>query len=431
MNIPIATLLVLARTLSGSAWAFDSEPQPVDLADTAQVFTNANFSTGYVPSGSPLAVQFEIQANGGADVSMQGTSAMSWPDALLLQFTGDPGSGIFLLDASLDAVTTVQVDLSDWGYYGTFEIDRRTLSFDGMRFFDPFVLDGSAEPRVEIADPGNNTSLISYTYSIFVGLDLTFNADMSTLVTVGFSGEQLQTNDAITTTENSVATVTYEPVGDYLVDTTYTGGWDATLDLVLTPSIEACASVFGCFTVVEFDVPINILTDSFLQDFPAVQEIFPLPLIAPGLDQADMGDVEVGQITNLQVPIGNDGSLSVYGQATIEGSGDFTVYPETFDAQPATEDGVVVTFAPTLDGPQAAVLVLASNDPGTPELRIPLTANGTLPPDTGTDVGWDTGDTTVKATSSCGCASAPDAGSSMAVALVALGIVQLARRRPV
>jgi MYXO-CTERM domain-containing protein len=427
MNITLATL-ILAHSLSGSAWAFDSEPQPVDLADTAQVFTNANYSTGYVPSGSPLAVQFEIQANGGADVSMQGTSAMSWPDALMLQFTGDPGSGIFMLDASLDAVTTVQVDLSDWGYYGTFEIDRRTLSFDGMTFFDPFALEGSAEPRVEIADPGNNTNLITYTYSIFVGLDLTFTADLSTLVTVGFSGEQFQANDAITTTENAVNTVTYEPVGDYLVDTTFTGAWDADLDLVISPAIEACASVFGCFTVVEFDVPITLLADSFVQDFPAVQEIFPLPLIAVGIEQADMGDVEVGEIANLEVPIGNDGSLAVYGTATIEGGSDFSVYPETFDAMPATVDGVVVTYSPTIDGAQAAELVLTSNDPGTPEVRIPLTANGTLP-ETDSDVGWDTGEDTVKTTSSCGCASTPDAGAGLAAAMAALGIVRVARRR--
>ncbi len=421
------TLLLLA---SRSAFAFDSEPQPVDLADTAQVFTNANYSTGYLPSGSPLAVQFEVEATGGADVSMQGTALMSWPEALLLQFVGDPGSGIFLLDASLDAVTSIQVDLSDWGYSGTFEIDRRSLGFEGTSFFDPFVLDGSAEPRVEIQDPGNETNLITYTYSIFVGLDLTFSADMSTLVTVGFSGDQFQANDAIITTENAVSAASYEPVGDYLVDTTYSATWDADLDLVLSPSIEACASVFGCFTVVEFDIPITLLTDSFAQDFPTVQESFPLPLIDVGVEQADMGDVLVDALANLEVPIGNGGSLDVYGQATIEGSGDFSVYPETFDALPGTEDGVVVTFAPTVEGPQTAELVLTSNDPGTPEVRIPLTANGTVPAeDTATDRGWDTGDTTVKATSSCGCASAPDGGAGFALALLAVGAVRISRRR--
>jgi len=214
------------------------------------------------------------------------------------------------------------------------------------------------------------------------------------------------------------------------VDTTYTATWDADLDLVISPSIEACASVFGCFTVVEFDIPLTLLTDSFAQDFPTVQESFPLPLIDVGVEQADMGDVLVDAIANLEVPIGNGGSLDVYGQATIEGSADFSVYPETFDALPGTEDGVVVTFAPTLEGPQTAELVLMSNDPGTPEVRIPLTANGTVPAeDTATDRGWDTGDTTVKATSSCGCASAPDGGAGLALAVLAFGAVRISRRR--
>lgn len=413
--------MILLLALSGpSAWAFDSDTQPVDLADTVTLFSNAEYSTGFVPSGSPLQVQFAIEAMGGADVSMQGEADLSWPDALLLQFTGDPGTGLLLLDASLDAVTTVAVDLSDWGYYGEFEIDRRTLGFEGTQFFDPFVL----ADRVEIVDPGLGTNLITYTYDIFVGVSLTFSADLGTEVRVGFAGEQFAANGVVVSAEDAVSPLTYEPVADYAVDTTYTGDWDAALDVVITPSIEACASVFGCVTVAEFEIPFSILQDSFLQDFPAIEPTFPLPLLRVGIDQADMGEVEVGQIANLQVPIGNDGSLSVYGDAHIEGSTDFSVYPTTFDALPGTEDGLVVTYAPTLEGDATAELVLASNDPGEPDLRIPLTATGVLPDES--DVGYDVDETETLKTQSCGCASS---GEAPAGALFALGLAVMAFRR--
>lgn len=416
--------LPLLLAASPAAHAFDSERQPVTLADTAQVFTNAEFSTGYVPSGSPLQVQFAVEANGGADVSMDGYADLSWPEALQLTFTGDPGSGLLLLDGSLDAVTTIAIDLSDWGYYGTFEIDRRTLGFEGTRFFDPFVLDGSAEPRVEIVDTGNGTNVISYTYTILTGLDLRFNADMNTEVTVGFEGAQIESNGAIATAEGQVSAVPYTATPDYDADTTYTGSWDADLSLVFTPQIQACASIFGCVTVAEFEIPLSLVQDSFLQDFDTVREVFPMPLIAPGLDQADMGEVEVGQLANLEVPIGNDGNLDVIGQARIEGSADFTVYPSTFDAPAGTEDGVVVTFAPTAEGAQAATLVLTSNDPGQSELRIPLTANGTVTP---TDGGLDISADDPEKVSSCGCSSG-SAGSGGLAAALALAFV-VGRRR--
>lgn len=415
---------VLFALLTGPAAAFDSEAQPVDLAQTAQIFTNATFSTGFVPSGSPLQVEFAVEANGGADISMQGQADLSWPEALQLQFTGDPGSGLFLLDASLDAVTTIAIDLSDWGYYGTLEVDRRTLGFEGAQFFDPFLLDGAAEPRVEIVDTGAGTSIINYTYTVFSGVDLRFSADMNTVVTVGFSGAQFEANGAVATTEDAVSVLPYDRVADYDAATTYTGSWDSDLSLVISPSIEACVTFFGCVTVAEFEIPLSLLQDSFLQDFDPIAVIFPLPLLAPGLDQADMGDADVGQIVNLEVPIGNDGSLSVYGDARIEGSADFSVYPSTFDALPGTEDGLVVTFAPTTEGPQTAELVLASNDPGLPEFRIPLSANGVVPDADG----GQNPDEQVKTVSSCGCASG-SASAGGSAALIVAAMLLLRRRR--
>lgn len=218
----------------------------------------------------------------------------------------------------------------------------------------------------------------------------------------------------------------YERTSDLLVETRYTAAWDSALDLVFTPALEACADPFGCFTVLEFELPINLVSDSFLQDFPDLFPVFPLPLLEVGLDQADFGDVDVGTVQSVEVPLLNDGSLLLEGTATIEGSGDFTVFPETFSALPGSTDGVVVSFRPNAEGPQSASLVLTSSDPGQPEVVIPLVANGFVPE---TDEGEDVDDSIVKPLDGCGCASRQGSPAGVAGLLVALSALWVRRRR--
>ncbi len=409
-----------------AAFAFESDPAPVLLQDEADLFTSAEYATGYLPSGSPVAVQFAIEANGGAAVLMEGEGDLTWPEALTLAFTGTPGSGIFLLDASLDAVTTVQVDLSDYGYYGTFEIDRRSLAFDSATFFDPFVLDGAARDRVEVTDTSAGTELINYSYDVFTGVSLEFTASMTPTVTTGMEGVQWTANEGVLTTENTPLFLELERAPDFAVEATYTALWDARFDLVFTPTLSVCAAFVGCIEVVRFDIPIELVSDAFEQDFPAALYRFPLPLLEAGLAQGDFGTLEPGQVANLPVPLASVGNLAVYGTATIEGTGEFTVYPDQFNALSGTSDGVQVTFAPTFEGEQSAMLVLTSNDPSLPLLTIPLIGNAADPvTDNGDDVPG-TEDNIVRTATTCGCDSSQPA-PFLGGALAALAL--LVRRR--
>ena len=184
---------MLALLCSSLAFAYDSEPQAVSLLDRAELFTNAELSTGFLPADSPLQVEFRIDALGGADVEMEGEGNMSWPDALALSFAGEPGSGMYILDASLNAVTTVRVDIDV--YSGDFEIDRRSFTMNGATFFDPFAF----ADRVEVVDTTDSTQLIYYSYEIFAGVSLDFTADMTPLVTAGFEGVEWTVNEATIT----------------------------------------------------------------------------------------------------------------------------------------------------------------------------------------------------------------------------------------
>lgn len=409
-----------------SALAFDSEPVPVHLEDEAELFTNYEYSTGVLPSGSPVGVEFAIEANGGAAVEMEGTGNLSWPEAVTLAFTGDPGSGIYLLDASLDAVTRVVVDLSDYGYEGEFEIDRRTITMDGATFFDPFVMDGAADDRVEVVDTAAGTELITYSYDIFLGVSLEFTADMTPTFTAGFEGVSWAVNEGSILAEGAPAVLEPTRAADFDVDSTFTARWDAAFDLVFTPAIAVCGPVFGCIEVVSFDIPVELLTDEFDQDFPGDVYAFPMPMLVPGLDSGDFGTIEPGEIANLQVPLGNQGNLACYGDATIEGDGEFSVYPTQFNALPATTDGLTVTFAPTFDGEQTADLVLTSNDPSYPTLIIPLIGNAVTPDDIGGDEAGEEEIITSKSDSVCGCSSAERGAPASAILLLA---ALAARRR--
>ena len=213
-------------------------------------------------------------------------------------------------------------------------------------------------------------------------------------------------------------------VADYDVEGIFRALWDARLDIVFTPTIEVCAPFVGCVEIASFDIPFEIVADSFEQDMRPALYSFPMPLLVPSVESADFGDVEVGLLANVQIPMRNEGSLAVYGSAVIDGAGEFSVYPNQFNALPGTEDGLVVTFSPTVAGAQTADLVLVSNDPTYPNLVLLLTGNATATP---VDEGQDVDESAKGSMSTCGCNGsgfAPSAG-----ALLALGLF-LRRRAP-
>ena len=412
-------------TLCAAALAYDSDPQAVVLEDEAPVFQNIAFSTGVVPSGSPVGVQFDLGTNGGTTVRMAGDASLSWPDDVTFAAVGTPGEGLFELSASLDAITSVVVDLSSYGGpSGSFEIDHRSLAMDGREFFDPFALDGSSEPRVEIVDTTDSTQLIQYSYEIFSGVSLDFQADMTPTITVGFEGVQWLANEGVITTENTPVVITPEQGADFVVDSIFRGAYDGTISLVFTPQVSITAPFLGSIPLVSFDYPLDLVTDSFEQDFATIKSVFPMPVLQPGIDAADFGDVEIGQIATLEVPMQNVGNLALEGTASIEGEAVYTVYPDQFNANPSTADGLVITFAPEEVGEFSGELVLTSNDPAYPDMRIPLSGNGVQ-----SDVGSDVGKDTVSASlDGCGCQS----GSESAMPGLILGIAGLtlaARRR--
>ncbi|MBM4393624.1 MAG: hypothetical protein FJ090_21065, partial [Deltaproteobacteria bacterium] len=156
------------------------------------------------------------------------------------------------------------------------------------------------------------------------------------------------------------------------------------------------------------------------QDFEPTSYTFPMPMLVPGSDTEDLGEVALGTLATVNIPVQNAGNLNLYGNANIEGDAAFTVYPTTFNAVPGTEDGLVVTFSPTVEGAASAELVLTSNDPAYPDIRVSLAGTGVDNSDVGQDVGDDK--VVTAETTSCGCQSPGGVVPSLFASLAALSL---------
>ena len=106
---------MLLLALLPSAFAYDSVTHPLLYDDLLAVFDPVEYDSGWVPSGSPVAVAFRINAEGGAYTQMDGETGLTWPTALTQSFTAYEEGGLFALDAMITASVDMKIDL--WGIY--------------------------------------------------------------------------------------------------------------------------------------------------------------------------------------------------------------------------------------------------------------------------------------------------------------------------
>ncbi|RME20753.1 MAG: hypothetical protein D6798_19755 [Deltaproteobacteria bacterium] len=429
----VALLLAIAMPSARAAGTYSSEPQHVVLSDEANVFEEAEIDSGWLPTDSPLQARFQIAGLGATGVLMEGDAELTWPENLNLHFQPEPGSGEMVVDASLAAITSVRFDI--FGYSWESEIDRRSIDIAGETIFNPFVLVDQAPSRVEVIDDGDAIELITYSLEVFAGVGLTFDATLNTRMEAGFEGLGWVVDEVEYPYSTDVVNFPAEGQSSQDVVAHFLGGWDGSFSLVIEPSLSVDAGILGSYEVLRFEIPIPLATSSFEQLFPQTDLSFPLPVLRTDIDSYDFGELEVGQLANLELAIHNDGLLDLEGVPALTGSPYFSMYPEYFQAGPGREDGIVVSFAPEAAGEFDATLLLASNDPARPAMEIALHGVAVEPDvevDTGTSSDTGTGDGAGGAViqsevQGCGCASS--GGSSRTFLGVLLGVVLVAAGR--
>jgi len=443
-----ALILLLAGTHVAGAqedprWDFSSEPQDIYLHDFVELWNDAEFDTGWVPSGSPLQVRFQIESTGGAEVQMEGEGNMGWPEGLTVALDPIVNSGEIVVDAALEAVTSIRFDVDIYSWES--EIDRRGIDVEGESTFSPFLLNGDVPDIVEVVFEGDTNELLNWSFNVFTGVTAGITVDLGPQAVTTFNGENWYVEGERVDTVGQEAWV--EPLGEAYqnVDVEYVAHWNSGLDLVLNPVFEVCVDIVGCWDLVDLELPIPLASDDFDQFFPTSTLAFPLPVMGDLPARHDFGTIDIGASAVLELPLENIGAMDLEGTVFIDGSGYFSVYPEYFQASAAATDGVVVSFTPGAEGDFEGTLILQSNDPLEPIIEIPLLASGKLPysdggSGDGSNMGGDDNASQGNGsraqpqivrteTGGCNCSTTGDRSVPSGLAVLFLGGLALLRRR--
>ncbi len=411
--VPERAMILLIST----AWAYESPDVEFLLEDEVNLFEEIAFDSGWLPSGSPVTVKFELIAEGGSLVEMEGLSWLYWPEALTHGYTPIAESGIFLLDSEIGIQVSYKIDWS--GFYYEAPIWTETSLFEGGSVFDPFLLEGQDPRWTEIESVGEQVELFRFEQDVITGVSLYVAVDWRNDAYAAFSGIQFSTNDSVIDTVDGYEVIEAPGAPELELDTTFTGQYIAALDVVMVPTFGICIDTIGCYDIASFDLPIPLVEKDLERDFETLRIEHPLPVLVVETRSCEFGEVEVGQIGTCEIEILNWGELTLEGTAGILGAGEFSVFPDDVYASRDLGDGLTVTFAPTVEGVQESSLILNTSDPTDPAYEIPLVGEGvviepamvTIPSEVGT----------------CGCTSRPTQAGWLAV--LAAGAVAAGRRR--
>lgn len=412
---------LLALTLPSAALAYESEPADLFFSDAYDVFTGVEYDTGNWGINE-VGVRFLISSDGAAYTEMEGVSHLTWPDALTQRIEGIPGSGWFALHTDITLAATVYYDL--FGYDDVLTIWSERLLMAEETTFDPFLLAGAPVRTVSVASQAAEYPPLRYRYAVGAGVEIGFNLNYFPQARATLTGKRMNTGDALITQQDAeiLIPVPEENPGLLELATTFTADITAALDLVLQPGIEVCVPVYGCEEIADFNIPVELASVSGERTFAPVAYEHPLPSLENMVSGHDFGAVEVGNLSNFFVDFSNIGYLDLEAWVSVEGSENFTVYPEYVHATRGNIDGVVITYSPDSFDVTSAMLVVESNDPTRARIEIPLSGLGIA--DDACSAGEGDSEGTV---SSCGCsAGAVPSGAAWAV-LAGLGA--LVRRR--
>lgn len=418
---------MLIAILLAPAWAHQSDPEDLWIDSEVPLFSNVELDTGWQPKDGLLAVRFQVEADGGAEVVMDGTGTLSWPEDLNLLISPVAASGAVEVLASLGVLVSLKFDIDIYSWES--EIANESVTVAGEREFEPFLLDGSIEDEVVFTSVGDEETIFSYSYDVLSGVaSVGFYATFQPRNDTTFSGIGWLVEDQMATVADTPIVLPAE--GQAAIDTeaTFLSSWANDLDLVFVPTFQVCIIGLECYDWDITELSLDLATEAFEHAFPSVPLYFPLPVLDADDSLRDFGEVEVGTIANAEIPLNNLGEWYLEGTARIEGSSAFSVYPDTFLANDGASDGVMVTFAPSEVGVEEATLVVESNDPTAPTMLIVLRGDGFDDALSAGDGGGNEQTEVVK--SGCGCATTTPRGAlSGGVALMGLFGAVMRRRR--
>ncbi len=342
-----------------------------------------NFDTGWVPSGSPVQVRIEAVLAGSTEVSLDGTLVGAWPVPMSLAAEPTTGGGSISVDYGIVFRARARLDL-DVGvapirWEGNLPylpmIDFRAMSASA---FEPWawsrVATTGGTMRQHIADIPITDAIVRIP-GISGGFSLDARGEVeagyrSTRITFGGQADPL--TQAIRRTQAvfmAGAFVEYAPVLE--------GVLDYTIGVRLYPGLYV--SLAGRrWTIGLPEVPINIgPVPRGLRFDPSLARLG-LPDIQSEVAMVDFGDVLLGRAEEREISLRNvgegDGRM-----LAVAGDGPFRSPSSARSLPVRSRSVVVVTFTPVRPGSADGTVVVTTNDPDNPRVRVAVHGVGVAP----------------------------------------------------
>ncbi len=378
----IALLTMMSPALAQHA----SEPRSLLFTDDVPILTPVAVDTGWWPSASsPVAVKFSIVPSGGVVTELQAESHLEWDelgasgDPMLHHITGFAGGGWFGLDAELDISTEVQLNILAV-FTGIVPLGSRTIRLSDGVSFDGVLLPESAIESVSVSSVGAPVPL-SYEIEVIPGVSLSLGANVFPELEASLVGVEVRTDaqgtESLQMAEEHWVELPPDPgrLAELGMATTWSGQLDAAVDLVIEPTVVV-DTWLGPFTLAQVDIPVLLGEGSELRELGPTFYSHPLPVLEIDRSPMAFGDVPLGDLATVELPLENLGKLQLTGTVEVLGDPGFRVFPEAITAEALASDGLVVTFEPTQLGMADGVVVLHTNDPIDPMVQIVLSGAG-------------------------------------------------------
>lgn len=425
--------------------------RPVSYAWQSPNGLNVMLDTGWVPSGSPLQVKIYLAATGYAAVTLQGDAGASWPAPIAVGFDADTGQGNLTVDygfaLSLRFRFHVRVLGQDIDWEGDIPIPGlpSDLRMYATRTLDSLVLPGATPRPVTVADATSDIRVLDAnvlgSLIPIPGLSGGIALDARASLDARYSTERIAVNGALPplVTSETGSVMRNADNGDYGaaldVPTRPTGTLQQVMSIVLTPTVYL--DIFGVgFSFPVLSLPIDVIDTSTTVSFPAKTVHFPLADVTR-VNDAAIGEIALGAVKETSVGFVNEGegSLSLDVVSLPEG---MTTTTSSLVLASGEAKPLVLAFTGSVPGDIDEEIVLATNDPDSPEIRVPVhgfVTTGEMQLDGGTDAevadaGFIDGGIDPLEGTGCGCRvhARSSANGALGIALV-LGLVLVRRRR--
>lgn len=407
------------------AFAYDSDVQNIELEANQELFRGEEVSAFFPAPDSTVAIKFGADTATDLQLAMAAQSQLTWPETMGHTISSLVGGGeaTFITTTTLSAA--IRVNLFDQ----VVDVDIWSQAFEwtSTNWFDSLLLpEGTGSTALGLTlDSDSHYFYETLDWNVSEDIVIAFGIRGTPVSTAIVTGDHMTFNGVDVAHEDLANLPMTANRGSYEVNATWYGHITSSQAVELVPFVEV--------TWDDFSFPLEFYNYTFdlgNDDRDITSKVTTFEHAIPTIDTytvLDLGDVQVGELTEREFEIGNLGEMTLNGSAIMQGDAAFDVLDRNFSVIADSDTTLTVSFQPTVEGDFQGELILRSNDPMDPELAIPVV--GTAVPLPTIDDDPNEGPVGEGQIRGCGCSSSGTGAPGAALGLGLIGLLGLRRRR--